>query len=80
MVENVPAVELDDERPKPHLARFLEAVAAILELDSGRQRLELTFEAGRLVEWSTHAERSAATELARFDERSAWLVSRTAAA
>jgi hypothetical protein len=45
------------DRPKPHLARIFEAVAAVMELDRyGRQRLELIFQEGRLIQWRAHLE------------------------
>jgi hypothetical protein len=44
---------------QPALHRFFEAVAAIMDLGPGRQRLELTFEDGRLVEWQAQRERRA---------------------
>ena len=65
---------------KAHLQRFFEAVAAIMELDRGRQRLELIFEDGRLVEWFVHRERKPPAELGSFDRDSGWLVARSDAA
>ena len=70
------------DRPKPHLARIFEAVAAVMELDRhGRQRLELIFEDGRLVQWRalTWVSRTPG-DLARYDEAAAWLVERRRAA
>ena len=65
-------------RPKPHLVRFLEAVAAIMELHEGQQRLELTFRDGRLIRWWSHDESNEPAELERFDREAAWLIERTA--
>lgn len=65
------------DAPKPVLKRFFEATAAILELHRGRQRLELIFENGYLVQWWVHTEKRAAHELAEFDEQAAWLVVRS---
>jgi hypothetical protein len=60
--------------PKPQLARFLEAVACIMGLDEGRQRLVLTFEDGRLRRWFVHNGEYDAAELERFDAEAGWLV------
>lgn len=62
------------DTPKPHLARFFEAVACVMDLDRGEHRLELIFEGGRLRQFYTHAEKRSPRELAAFDDRAAWLV------
>lgn len=66
--------------PKPHVQRFVEALAAVLDLDHGHhERLELIFDEGRLVQWRTYEERRSVAELAQYDEVAAWLVERRAA-
>jgi hypothetical protein len=66
-----------EDFPKPALARFLEAVAAILELRDGR--LELVFRHGRLEAWSTDSGMHGPAELQRFDGAGDELLARTAA-
>ena len=61
------------------MQRFLEAVAAILGVDSGRRRLEVVFEDGQLVQWRVAREANSPSELARFDEEASWLVVRSGA-
>jgi len=63
-------------QPKPHLARLLEALAALMGLDDGSEELRLEFEGGRLVRWSRGDVRNDALELGRFDEDAAGLVGR----
>jgi hypothetical protein len=53
---------------KPQLARTLEAVAAIMEIDSGFTELSLEFEDGRLRRWGSADPRNSPYELAQFDE------------
>ncbi|MGB2874789.1 MAG: hypothetical protein WBB76_04855 [Gaiellaceae bacterium] len=62
------------DEPKPALARFFEAVAAVMDLDHGRQTLELHFEDGRLRRWFTRFGQAGSDELGRFDDRAQWLV------
>jgi hypothetical protein len=50
-----------------------------MDLAHRRQRLELIFEDGRLVEWRLHAERRAPDELAAYDDEAGWLVVRAGA-
>jgi hypothetical protein len=64
------------DAPKPHLARFFEAVACVMELDRGQHRLELVFEDGRLRQFYARAKKRSPNDLAAFDERAAWLVTR----
>jgi hypothetical protein len=66
------------DEPKPHLARIFEAVAAVMELDRhGRQRLELIFADGRLVQWRAHPEWPRTPgDLARYDDGAAWRIER----
>jgi hypothetical protein len=69
------------DKPKPHLSRVFEAIAVVMELDRhGRQRLELIFEDGRLIQWRSHLESRTPGDLARFDDAAAWLVERRRAA
>jgi hypothetical protein len=70
------------DRPKPHLARIFEAVAAVMELDrDARQRLELIFEDGRPIPWRAHPEWPRTPgDLARYDDAAAWLIERRRAA
>jgi hypothetical protein len=69
------------DQPKPHLARIFEAVAAVMELDRyGRQRLELIFQDGRLIQWRAYLECRTPKDLARYDDAAAWLVERRRAA
>jgi hypothetical protein len=43
-----------DGSPKPALARFFEAIAAVMDLDHGGQTLELHFEGPSSPRWHTH--------------------------
>ncbi len=52
------------EGTPPLLRTLLEAVAAQLEMDRGRWRVELIFESGRLREVFRHEERIPADQLA----------------
>jgi hypothetical protein len=62
------------EPPTPLLKRFFESAAGSMAIDQGRQRLELIFEAGRLVQWWTHAEKKPAGELGQFNREAAWIL------
>ena len=64
----------EPERPEPVVRVLLEAIAGVLDLDTGRRRLELIFEHGRLREWSTHQLRRRIAELADYDERAHWIL------
>lgn len=61
----------DSEKPKPEIARFAEALAELLEIQTGR--LELQFHEGHLEIWWTHHRRKPA-DLAEYDGQAAWLV------
>ena len=63
-------------QPKPALVRFIEAIAAILQLRDGR--LELVFRDGRLEAWSTDSGLHRPADLARFDGAGDELLARTA--
>jgi hypothetical protein len=63
------------DRPKPHLARLLEYVGALLDLSAGVQRLECVFEDGHLAKLYTHAGPIAAGRLAEHDERAERMLS-----
>ncbi len=68
-----------EDRPKPHLARFFEAVAVLMGLTEGPQKLELIFQDGYLRRWFTQGGPRGARELAAYDEQAAWLTDRTRA-
>ena len=72
---NVPDFE-HAVQPKPHIVRLLEAVAALMDIDEGHERLELEFEDGYLCRWTRADLRNDASELSRYDELAAGLVSR----
>jgi len=63
------------ETPKPTLARFLEAIAAILDLEDGR--LELIFRHGRLEAWDLDGGVRPPAELGRFNDGADRLLART---
>jgi len=63
--QNVPFTLLSTRILSPALQRFLEAVAAILDLKDGR--LELVFRHGRLEAWATESGMHRAAELRAFD-------------
>jgi hypothetical protein len=69
MREN-PCTMRDSEKPKPQIARLAEALAEILEIQTGR--LELQFRDGHLEIWWVHHRRKPA-DLAEYDDRAAWL-------
>ena len=50
-----------------------------MNLDTGKSRLELIFEDGRLVRYYTHDGPTSRRELERFDGRAAWLGARSSA-
>lgn len=54
---------------KPSVCELLERIAGVMDLDSGRYRLELIYEDGRLREWYAHAERRPASALRVYDDR-----------
>jgi hypothetical protein len=64
------------EKPKPHLARIFEAVAAIMGLGEGLTELHLIFDDGQLQRFHVHV-RGKVVDLSDFDEQAAWLVCRT---
>jgi hypothetical protein len=61
--------------PKPTLARFLEAIAAIVDVRDGR--LELIFRDGRLQAWTVNGGLRVASDLATYDDEADQLVART---
>jgi hypothetical protein len=67
--------EFDRSAPPPTLQRFIEAIAAILDLRDGR--LELIFRRGRLEAWSTSGMHRPA-ELQAFDGAGDRLLERAA--
>ncbi len=66
---------VETSQAKPALQRLFEATAVAMDLDEGRQRLELIFQDGRLEQWYAHAEKKPPGELGRYDDRIAWAVS-----
>jgi hypothetical protein len=56
------------ERVRPRLVRLFEAAAAAMELDRGKNTLELRFENGRLVQWFAHAQHRSPDTLEEYDE------------
>jgi hypothetical protein len=58
---------------KPCLQRVLEAVAAAMDLDQGRARLELVFVDGELHRFWTHDENRPAAALEQFEARAGWV-------
>jgi hypothetical protein len=64
------------ETPKPTLARFLDAIAGILELTDGR--LELIFRHGRLEAWALDGGVRPPAELGRFNGDADRLLAKTA--
>ena len=61
---------------KPQLVRLFEAIAAVMELNRGLNRLELFLDDGHLRQWTTHYERNGHAELGRFDDVVELLISR----
>jgi hypothetical protein len=57
---------------KPVLQRVLEAIAAAMDLDTGRRRIELLFFDGRLERLWVHDENKGPNELAAYDTRARW--------
>src|SRR5574341_2230536 len=68
-----------EDQPRPHLARFLEAVAVIMGLTEGEQRLEIQFQNGYVRRWFTIGGPRGMRELAAYDDQAAWLTDRTRA-
>jgi hypothetical protein len=68
--------EFDRSAPSPTLQRFIEAVAAIMNVRDGR--IELVFRRGRLEAWSTASGVHGPAELRAFDGAGDELLKRAA--
>ena len=64
--------------PESTLRRLFEVAAEIMDLDHGRQRLELIFEDGARTQWWCHHEKRPVGELTQFESRAAASVRLTA--
>ena len=58
---------------KPALQRHLEAIASVMGLGHGRERLELIFSDGELEVYYLHHEKRRPGELAEYDDEARWL-------
>lgn len=59
------------EKPESTLRRLFEVAAEIMDIDHGRQRLELIYEDGTLTQWWIHHEKRPVGELTAFESRAA---------
>ena len=64
---------MGEAKPKPALQAVLEAAAAAMDLDHGRQRLELVFVDGELHRFWAHSENMPAIALEAFEARAGWV-------
>jgi hypothetical protein len=61
------------DTPKPALQLLFEAAAVAMDMDHGRETLELLFQDGELELWYRHDQKNRPAELGRYDGRAAWL-------
>ena len=66
-----------EREPQPFLRVLFETVAVAMDMDTGKETLELEFDNGHLVQWWRHDRHNRPAELARFDEEARQLVLHT---